>query len=103
MNKAKLDLISDLTYFLFLFYFSDLKQEREVEFLVFIKDIAMQKINICYVLEQNNLCYYVMSKLFSMGSFKWLDLAKFSLDKYDNNSSKGCVLGLDLKYLKELL
>ena len=37
-----------------------------------------------------------------MGRFKWLDPAKFNLDKYDNDSSIDYVLELDLGYPKEL-
>ena len=32
-----------------------------------------------------------MSKSLPTGEFKWLDLARLSLDKYDNNSLRGCV------------
>lgn len=35
---------------------------------------------------------------FQTGGFKWLDPVNFSLDKYDNNSSSGCVLGVTLEY-----
>lgn len=35
---------------------------------------------------------------FPTGGFKWLDPVKFSLDKYDNNSSSGCCLGVTLEY-----
>ena len=36
------------------------------------------------------------------GGFKWLDPATFNLDEYDDNSSRGCVLKVDLGYPKEL-
>ena len=52
-------------------------------------------------LNKNNLYGYVMSKSLPMGRFKWLDPAKFHLDKYDN-SLIGCVLVVDLQYPKEL-
>ena len=34
--------------------------------------------------------------------FKWIDPKEFDLHKYINNSSKGCVLEVDLGYPKEL-
>ena len=43
-----------------------------------------------------------MSKSFPTDGFKWLDPAKFSLDKDDNNSSRSYVLEVDFKYPKQL-
>ena len=43
-----------------------------------------------------------MSKFLPTGGFKWLDPAKFNLNKYDNNSSRDCILEVDLEYPKEL-
>lgn len=43
-----------------------------------------------------------MSKYFPTGGFKWLDPAKFSLDKDDNNSLRSYVLEVDFKYPKQL-
>ena len=37
-----------------------------------------------------------------MDRFKFLDHAKFNLDKYDGNSFKGCVSEVDIEYPKEL-
>ena len=34
--------------------------------------------------------------------FKWIDPKEFDLNKYTSNSSKGCVLEVDLEYPKEL-
>ena len=44
----------------------------------------------------------VMSKFLPKGGFKWVDHKEFELNKYTNNSSKGCVLEVDFKYPKEL-
>ena len=44
-----------------------------------------------------------MPKSLPMGRFKWLDPAKFSLDKYHDNSSKDWILEVHYEYLKELL
>ena len=43
-----------------------------------------------------------MSKFLPRTSFKWIDPKKFDLNKYTSNSSKGCVLEVDLEYPKEL-
>ena len=43
-----------------------------------------------------------MSKFLSAGEFKWIDPKEFDLKKYTSNSSKGCVLEVDLEYAKEL-
>ena len=43
-----------------------------------------------------------MSKFLSTSRFKWNDPKEFDLNKYSSNSSKGCVLEVDLEYSKEL-
>ena len=53
-------------------------------------------------LDANNLCGYAMSKFLPTSGFKWIDPKEFDLNKYTSNSSKGCVLEVDLEYLKEL-
>ena len=50
----------------------------------------------------NNLYGYAMSKFLSAGELKWIDPKEFDLKKYTSNSSKGCVLEVDLEYAKEL-
>ena len=50
-------------------------------------------------LDANNLYGYSMSKFLPTSSFKQLDPKK--LNEYTSNSSKGCVLEVDLKYPKE--
>ena len=49
-----------------------------------------------------NLGSYDMSKFLQMRRSKCLDSAKFNIDKYDDNSSRGCVLEVNLEYLEEL-
>ena len=34
--------------------------------------------------------------------YKWIDPKEFGMNKYTSNSSKGCVLKVDLEYPKEL-
>ena len=41
-----------------------------------------------------------MSKFLPTSAFKWIDLKEFN--KYTSNSSKGCILEVDLEYSKEL-
>ena len=44
-----------------------------------------------------------MCKLFQTSGFKLIDPKEFDLNKYTSNSSKGCVLEVNLEYCKELL
>ena len=53
-------------------------------------------------LDENSLYGYAMSKFFLIDRFKQTDLKEFESNKYSSNSSKGCVLGVDLEYPKEL-
>ena len=59
-----------------------------------------QKHIIC--LDANNLYGYSMTKFLPTGAFKWIDPKEFDLNKYSSNSSKGCILEVDIQYLKEL-
>ena len=43
-----------------------------------------------------------MSNFFPTSAFIWIDPEKFALNKYTSNSSKGCVLEVDLEYHKQL-
>ena len=43
-----------------------------------------------------------MSKFLPTSGFKWIDPKDFGLNKCTSNSSKGCVLEVDLEYSKEL-
>ena len=43
-----------------------------------------------------------MSKFLPTSGFKWIDLKEVDLYKYTSNSSKGCILEVDLKYPKDL-
>ena len=53
-------------------------------------------------MSKHNLYGYAMSKSLPMGRFEWVDPVKFNLDIHDDNSCRGCVLEVDLQYLKEL-
>ena len=41
-----------------------------------------------------------MSKLFTRAEYKLIDCKEFDSNKYSSNSSKGCVLGVDLNTIK---
>ena len=43
-----------------------------------------------------------MSKFLPTSGLKWIDPKEFDLNEYTSNSSKGCVLKVDLEYPKEL-
>ena len=43
-----------------------------------------------------------MAKFFPTSRFKWIGPEEFNLNKYTSNSSKGCVLDIDLEYSKQL-
>ena len=45
---------------------------------------------------------YATSKFLPTTGFKWIDPKEFDLNKYTSNSSKGCVLQVDLEYSKAL-
>ena len=53
-------------------------------------------------LDVNNMYGYAMPKFLPISGFKWIDPKEFDLNKYTGNSSKGCVLEVDLEYPKEL-
>ena len=53
-------------------------------------------------LANNNLYGNAMSKSLPTVGFKWLDPAKFNLDKYYDDSFRGSVLEVDIAYPKEL-
>ena len=50
----------------------------------------------------NNLRGYAMSKFFPTSWFKWINAKEFDSNKHTSNSSKGCVLEVDLEYPIEL-
>ena len=43
-----------------------------------------------------------MSKFLPRSRLKWIDPKEFDLNKYTSNSSKACILEVDLEYRKEL-
>ena len=53
-------------------------------------------------MHKNNLYGHAKSKSFPLDGLKWFNLAKFHLDKYDDNSFRGCILEVDLEYSRKL-
>ena len=53
-------------------------------------------------LDAYNLHGFSMSKFLATSGFKWIDPKEFDLNRYTSNSSKRCVLEVDLEYPKEL-
>ena len=53
-------------------------------------------------LDANNLYDCTMSEFLPTSGFKWIDPKELGLNKYNSNSSKGCVPEVDLEYPIEL-
>ena len=53
-------------------------------------------------LDANNLYGHAMCKFLPASGFKWIDHIEFDFSDYTSKSSKGCILEVDVQYLKEL-
>ena len=53
-------------------------------------------------LDANNLYGWAMSQPLPTGNFKWIDPETVNLESYNENSEKGIILEVNLKYPKEL-
>ena len=109
MTKIKLRLISDPDMYIFFekrmrvekwsfFYFN---RHSKVNKKVLKSYDTKQESKHIY-LDANNLWGYTMSKFLPTSCFKRIHPKEFDLNKYSSNSSKGCVLEVDLEYPKEL-
>ena len=104
MTKIKLDLISDPDMYIFsgkgmrvgVSYISD--RSSKINNKHFKSYDSKPELH----LDANNLYGYAMCKFLPTSGFKWIDPKEFELNKYSSNSSKGCVLEVDLEYPKEL-
>ena len=109
MTKLKLELIADPDMYIFfekstksgVTYISNRYSKASKKYLKSY-DSKQKPKHIIY-LDANNLYGYGMHKFFPTSGFKWVDPEKFHLNKYTSNSSKGCVLKVNLEYPKELL
>ena len=108
MTKVKLKLISDPDMHIFiekgmrngLSYISNRHSKANNKYLKSY-DPKQESKHIIY-LGSNNLYGYGMSKFLPISGLKLIDPKEFDLSKYTSNSSKGCVLEVDLEYPKEL-
>ena len=108
MTKIKLELISDPDRYIFfekgtrggISYISSGYSKPNNKYLKSY-DPKEESKHMIY-LDAKNLYSYAMSKFLPTSGFKWIDLKEFDLNKYTSNSSKGCVLEVDLEYRKEL-
>ena len=99
MAKVKLELIPDHDMYIFfqkgtrggVSYISDRIKNQELES------------NHNIYLDALKLYGHAMSTFLPTSGFKWIDPKEFELNKYTSNSSKGCVLEVDLEYPKELM
>ena len=57
---------------------------------------------ISFMLIKNECNLYCYAMFLSTSGFKWIDPMEFDLNKYQSNSSKGCVLKVNLEYSEEL-
>ena len=108
MTKVELDLISD--YEMYLFFekgmrdraacFSKRQSKSNNKYLISYESKKPAKFIACF--DKNNLYNYAISRFLPKDELKWSDPAKYNSDKYYDNSSRGFILGADLKYPKEL-
>ena len=108
MTKMKLELITDPDIYMFfekgarggISYISNRCSKGNNKYLKSY-DSKQESKYIIYS-NVNNLYGYAMSKFLPTSGFKWIDLKEFDLNKHTSNSSKGCVLEINLEYPKEL-
>ena len=108
MTKIKLELISDPDLYMFfgkgmssgVSYIANRYSKANNMYLKSYEPKEESK-HVIY-LDANNLYGYAISKFLPTSSFKWIDPKEFEIHKYTSNSSKGCVIEVDLEYPKEL-
>ena len=108
MTKNELELITDPDLYIFfekgtedgISYISNRYSKSNNNCLKYY-DPKPESKHIMY-LNANNLHGYAMSKFLPTSRFKWKDPKEFNLNKYTSNSSKGCVIKIDLEYSREL-
>ena len=107
MTTVELELISDADIYLFfekgmrsgVSYISKRYSRANNKYLKSY-DPKQKSKHIVY-LDTNNLYGYVMPGFLPTNGFRWIDPKEFDSSKYSGNSSKGCVLEVDLEYPKE--
>ena len=96
MIKIKIELISDADMYIFF----EKGMRGGVSYIFNRYSQANNKYLKSYDPKANNLYGYAMPKFLLASGFKWIDPKRFYLNKYTINSSKGCVLEVDLEYPK---
>ena len=108
ITKVELELIPDPNmYILFekgtwggVFYISNRHSKAKNKYLKSY-DPKQESKHVIY-LDVNNLYTIAMSKFLPTSGLKWIAPKEFDLNKYTSNSTKGCVLEVNLEYFKEL-
>ena len=108
MTKIELELISAPEMYIFfekgtrggISYISNRYSKADNKYLKYF-NLKQESKHIIY-LDANNLHGDAMSRFLPSSGFKRIDRKEFDLNKYTNNSSKVCVLEVDLEYRKEL-
>ena len=59
-------------------------------------DLKQESKHIIYS-DVNSFYGYAMSEFLPTSEFRWKDMKEFDLNKYTSNSSKGCLLGVNLE------
>ena len=95
MRKIKLELVPDPDIQVFV-------EKGTKSQSSYISNRYKQELKHIIYLDANNLYGYVMPKVLPTSGFKWTDPKEFDVNKYTSNSSKGCVLEVDLDDSKEL-
>ena len=107
VTKVELELIPDPDMYIFfengirVSYISNRYNKANNKYL---KSYDLKQKSKCIMyLDANNLYDYAKSKFLITSRFKWIDPKEFVLNRYTSNSSKRCVLKVDLEYPKELV
>ena len=107
VTKVELELIPDPDMYIFfengmrVSYISNRYSKANNKYL---KSYDLKQKSKCIMyLDANNLYDYAKSKFLITSRFKWIDPKEFVLNRYTSNSSKRCVLKVDLEYPKELV
>ena len=97
MTKIWLELIPDLDMYIFF----EIGTRSGISYISYISYNQKQELKQMIYLDANNIYGYAMSKFLSASELKWINPKEFDFNKYTSNSSKGCVLEVDLEYSKE--
>ena len=108
ITKVEFELITDPDIFMFfgkgrgggISFISNTHRKSKKKYLKSYRSKQESKHSI--YLDTNNLYDYAMSKFFPKKGFEWINPKMLDFNRYNSNSSEGCVLEVDLEYPKEL-